>query len=132
MYQASSYAAIRPNVLGSNFPERLLKDYNGQSYWLSYSPIKKHPVWAISFGYAAKGMLGAFTNQWQNAQQQSFDYTNIPRYRNYYLSFDIKWSAIKTNHKGLKTAFKILDGIKIPLPGIGFYQNQWHFQGFKY
>jgi uncharacterized protein YfiM (DUF2279 family) len=132
MYQATNYAAIRPNVLGSTIPERLLKDYNGQSYWLSFSPIKKHPVWAISFGYGAKGMLGAFENKWQNAQQQSFDYSNIQRYKTYYLSLDIHWSAIKTKRKGLKTVFKILDGIKIPMPGIGFCQQKWALKGFNY
>jgi hypothetical protein len=77
-------------------------------------------------------MLGAFENKWQNAQQQSFDYSNIQRYKTYYLSLDIHWSAIKTKRKGLKTVFKILDGIKIPMPGIGFCQQKWALKGFNY
>jgi hypothetical protein len=33
----SSYrlCSKRPDVLGSNLPERIIKDYNGQTYWLS-------------------------------------------------------------------------------------------------
>ena len=132
LYQNSGLATIRPNVLGSNMAERLLKDYSGQSYWLSFSPIKKHPVWAISIGYGAKGMLGAFNNTWQNAQGQTFDYSSINRYRAYYLSFDIHWSKINTRHKGLKTLFKIMDGIKLPFPGIAYAQNQFKLRAFKY
>jgi hypothetical protein len=29
------YAQYRPNVLGSSLAEQILKDYNGQTYWLS-------------------------------------------------------------------------------------------------
>jgi hypothetical protein len=29
------YAQYRPNVLGSSLAEQMLKDYNGQTYWLS-------------------------------------------------------------------------------------------------
>lgn len=35
----SKYARYRPNTLGNNFSERILKDYNGQTYWLSESGI---------------------------------------------------------------------------------------------
>ncbi len=34
-YAPSDYAQYRPNALGSTFPEKLIKDYNAQTYWLS-------------------------------------------------------------------------------------------------
>ena len=34
-FQTSPYAAMFPEQLGSNTIEQLLKDYNGQTYWLS-------------------------------------------------------------------------------------------------
>ena len=34
-FSPSPYAKVRPEILGSNFSEQLLKDYNGQTYWLS-------------------------------------------------------------------------------------------------
>jgi hypothetical protein len=35
----NQYARYRPNVLGHSFSEQLLKDYNGQTYWLSVTYI---------------------------------------------------------------------------------------------
>jgi hypothetical protein len=43
-----AYAQYRPNVLGSSLAEQMLKDYNGQTYWLSiYTPSIKaqNPKW---------------------------------------------------------------------------------------
>jgi hypothetical protein len=39
------HAQYRPNVLGSSLAEQILKDYNGQTYWLSvvYTPSIKNP-----------------------------------------------------------------------------------------
>lgn len=34
-FHQSSYAKYRPDELGSNFAQQIIKDYNGQSYWLS-------------------------------------------------------------------------------------------------
>jgi hypothetical protein len=31
----TTHAQYRPNVLGSSLAEQMLKDYNGQTYWLS-------------------------------------------------------------------------------------------------
>jgi hypothetical protein len=34
-FHTTQYAQYRPNVLGSSLAEQILKDYNGQTYWLS-------------------------------------------------------------------------------------------------
>jgi hypothetical protein len=34
-FHTTQYAQYRPNVLGSSLAEQMLKDYNGQTYWLS-------------------------------------------------------------------------------------------------
>jgi uncharacterized protein YfiM (DUF2279 family) len=34
-FHTTPYASARPNILGSSVPEQILKDYNGQTYWLS-------------------------------------------------------------------------------------------------
>jgi uncharacterized protein YfiM (DUF2279 family) len=41
-FRTTALASIRPEMLGSNLPERLLKDYNGQTYWVDINPI--HPL----------------------------------------------------------------------------------------
>ena len=33
-FHTTPYASARPNVLGSSISEQILKDYNGQTYWL--------------------------------------------------------------------------------------------------
>jgi hypothetical protein len=42
-FHTTQYAQYRPNVLGSSLAEQMLKDYNGQTYWLSviYTPSIK-------------------------------------------------------------------------------------------
>jgi len=38
-FHPTQYAALRPTVLGNGFPQELLKDYNGQTYWFSFNPL---------------------------------------------------------------------------------------------
>ncbi|WP_338765385.1 DUF2279 domain-containing protein [Bernardetia sp. ABR2-2B] len=118
----TSYSDLRPNTLGENLPTKILKDYNGQTYWFSSSPAlwlnkaskTKFPKWlAFSIGYGANGMLYGSENQNnENGYQSS---------RDFYMSLDINWSQIKTKRKGLQLLFGVLDGIKIPFPA--FYYN---------
>lgn len=67
-YHNSIYAKYNPAELGSNLPQRLLKDYNGQSYWLSFNLSSfmgktNFPKWInADIGYGASGMTGAVKN----------------------------------------------------------------------
>lgn len=125
-YSPSDYAAIRPNVLGSSPLQSVFKDYNGQTYWLSAnckSFLKeeaKIPAWLnVAVGYGADGMVGGFTNQFET-NGIAYNYTNLPRNRQFYLSPDIDLTKIKTNKKWLKTSLVILNCLKTPLPGMGY------------
>jgi hypothetical protein len=58
-FHTTQYAQYRPNVLGSSLAEQMLKDYNGQTYWLSiYTPSIKaqKPKW-LNYGSGWNGML---------------------------------------------------------------------------
>lgn len=68
-FHPSIYATYNPAELGTNFLQRILKDYNGQSYWLSLNvrsviPSAHYiPVWAnLDVGCSAEGMTGAINN----------------------------------------------------------------------
>ena len=67
-YHNSIYAKYNSAELGSNLPQRLLKDYNGQSYWLSFNLSSfmgktNFPKWInADIGYGASGMTGAVKN----------------------------------------------------------------------
>lgn len=119
-FHPTGYAAIRPNTLGKTWNEQLLKDYNGQTYWLTYSPVKKYKWLGLAVGYGASGMVGGDDNIWLDKNNITQDYSYIKRYRQYYLSLEIDFTQIKTKSKTLKTVFYILNGIKMPLPTLEF------------
>lgn len=119
-YHNSKFAKIRPDVLGNKFHERLLKDYNGQTYWLSAninSFLKQgngFPKWLnVAVGYSGNNMVYGRTEE--NAQN-GFGHHR----RQYYLSFDLDLSRIETKSKFLKTTFRIFNNIKVPFPSLEF------------
>ncbi len=68
-FHKSIFAKYNPNMLGANFPQRLIKDYNGQSYWLSFNIHSflnngnNFPRWMnADIGYGADGMIGGIVN----------------------------------------------------------------------
>ncbi|HEU4473077.1 MAG TPA: DUF2279 domain-containing protein [Flavisolibacter sp.] len=112
-------------LYGSSLPERLLKDYNAQSYWLSFNlssltKISSLPPWLnLSIGYGADGMYGGYDNFLKDENGNIvFDARNIRRYRQWYLSPDIDLTRIKTGSKLLRTAFFVLNHIKVPAPAV--------------
>lgn len=116
-FHTTSYAAIRPELLGENFLEQTLKDYNGQTYWLSanlwsFNKKSNFPKWInLALGYGAEGMISAKKNLPLDS-----DLPQIERYRQFYLSLDVDLTKIKTRSKLLKTVFSTINFIKIPAP----------------
>lgn len=127
-FQQSEFSKYRPNLLGSNFQENMLKDYNGQTYWLSVNPSSfmsketKFPKWLnVAIGYGAEGMTGGEYNPATfdaSGHQVSFE-----RYRQYYLSLDVDLTRIKTRSKFLRTVFYSIGFIKIPAPALEFTKH---------
>lgn len=117
-FHQTSYAKLRPNTLGENFIQQTLKDYNGQTYWLSaniwsFYKESKFPKWLnVAIGYGAEGMLYG-ENLPTNMLQQN-------PYRQFYLSFDIDLTKINTSSKFLKSLFSVINFIKIPAPTLEF------------
>jgi hypothetical protein len=123
-FHPTKYPAYRPDLLGSGFAEQLIKDYNGQTYWLSgnissFLPkTTKFPHWLnVAFGYGAEGMTGASSNStvYNNQPVPQYD-----RYRQFYLSMDIDLTRIKTRSKSLKTLLTLISFIKIPCPALEY------------
>lgn len=129
----SKYAQYRSDQLGDTFLIQMLKDYNGQTYWLSINPTTffkneiKFPKWLnIAFGYGANGMLGARYNN-VLAQDEKGNTFNFKRYRQYYFSLDVDLTRIKTKSKILKTVFSGLNIIKIPFPNLEWSEHKIKF-----
>ncbi len=108
---------------GTTLPSRILKDYNGQTYWLSVNPKSfmknresKMPGWLnIALGTGAEGMFGGDSNSWYDEDGERH-FIATPRYRQWYLSPDIDFTRIPTRHKGLQFAFMVMNILKMPMP----------------
>ncbi len=122
-FHQTKYAELRTERLGENFLEQSLKDYNGQTYWLSanmhsFFNKSKLPKWLnLAFGYGADGML---TGDESIGGSQFIEQERI---RQFYLSLDVDLGRIKTNSKVLKTIFNIVNFIKIPAPTFEINSN---------
>jgi uncharacterized protein YfiM (DUF2279 family) len=113
------------NLFGKSTPERLLKDYNGQTYWLSttvkpFFPGSKIPAWLqVSLGTGAEGLFGGYENRAKDKEGNiTFSRPDIKRYRQWYLAPDIDLTKIKTNKKGVKLALQLINVFKFPTPSL--------------
>lgn len=119
-------------IFGSSTAERFLKDYNGQTYWLSaniksFFPESKLPAWLmVSVGTGTEGMFGARDNIGKDANGNIiFSRTDIKRYRQWYLAPDIDLTKIKTKKKGIKVALNILNIVKFPMPSLEYSNGKF-------
>lgn len=115
-FHTTKYAKARPATLGASINEQVLKDYNGQTYWLSanldtFIKQNKLPKWLnIAVGYSGSNM---FYGSYSEAQQNG--YYQKPN-REFFISLDIDLTKIKTESALLKTVFSVCNTIKIPAP----------------
>lgn len=115
-FHQTEYASQRPDKLGNGFLEEMVKDYNGQTYWLSanvrsFFKESSIPSWLnVAVGYGAEGMLTGKSESVNNL------IISPQRRRQYYLSFDVDLTKIKTNSHVLKSVFDVLNVIKLPFP----------------
>jgi hypothetical protein len=125
----------RNQLFGNSLLERTLKDYNSQTYWISaniksFIPSSSLPAWLnLSVGYNANGMLGGTENRWTDKQGNYLDRSDIPRVRRFILSADVDLTKIKTNSKFLRSAFYVLNMVKIPAPAISI-DSKGKFTGY--
>lgn len=119
-FHQTKYADLSPGKLGDGLLEEFLKDYNGQTYWLSFnlhSFFKNDniPKWLnVAAGYGADGMVFASN---ENVNSYAADKTVT---RQFYLSLDVDLSRIKTKSHVLKSIFDVLNVIKVPFPTLEF------------
>lgn len=126
-YHNTQFPQYCPSLLGSTLPEKMLKDYNGQTIWMSFN-IKslfldknsKFPSWInLALGYSGNGM----THSTYNPTPEFI------RTRQFVLSPDIDLTRIPVKNKFLKTTLKVLNIIKIPMPAI-MLDSQGNFSAY--
>ena len=128
-FHTTQYADYRPDLLGSTTQERIIKDYNGQTYWFSanlYSFSKKSKIpkcLNLALGYGAEGLIG------ENGAKNTLILATKPeKYRQFCLSLDLDLTKINTKSRFLKTVFSVLNTVKIPAPTLEYSPQK----GFKF
>ena len=114
-YTPSTFAEMNEEVLGRNFQQRILKDYNAQTYWASVNVSRflatgaTFPRWLnIAIGYGGTKMTsGNFVVD---------DVNNFQREREFYFSFDADLERVQWKKKWMRRTAKVLSFIKIPGP----------------
>jgi hypothetical protein len=128
-YCPSNYSKYRPEVLGGNLAEKMLKDYNATTFWLSVNlntlGNRSLPAWFnLALGYGATGMTGGFEN-FSSPEPKYKLVPNSERASEFYISTDIDLSKIKVKSKFLKGLLYTLNFIKIPGPTLGYSKKGW-------
>ena len=131
-YYPSEYTKWRPDVLGDNDLQKLFKDYNAQTYWLSFNvhsflnKESKFPNWLnVAVGAGARGMTGGKSNP--EIKDEKGNSIVFERQRQIYLSLDADLSKIKVKSKIMKKLLQTVNLIKIPFPCIALYGNKLYF-----
>ncbi len=126
-FHRSEYASQRPEALGNGLLEEIIKDYNGQTIWLSMDVDKfiRFPKWLnVAVGYGTESML--YARDAQNIEQ------GIYPYRQVYLGLDFDLTAIKSRSKVVNTLIFFANMIKLPAPAIEFSQGKVKAYAFYY
>lgn len=131
--QLTPFAAMRPALLGSGTAERLLKDYNGQTIWLSANIAaflhggSRFPRWLnIAVGYGAENMVTAEDDRLNTARGIG------PRSPQVFLSFDADLTRIKSRSAFVRTALFLLNSIKLPAPALEWRDGRFLAHGLYF
>ena len=124
-FHTTRFAQYRPEVLGSTFSEQILKDYNGQTYWLSanlksfFKDSKIPKILNVAIGYGADGMIAG-----KGENSVIITDQNQSKSRQFYLSLDLDLTKIETKSHFLKTFFSVFSVLKIPAPTLEYSANE--------
>jgi hypothetical protein len=135
-YHPTSFPAYCPEELGRNSFQKMIKDYNGQTFWISanlksFSNQDSHvPRWFnIALGLGATGITGPVNeNPVAGGNPNS---TFEPR-RLYYIAPDIDLTKIHTKSKTLKWFFEAFGFLKFPLPALELSGKGLKFKPFYF
>ena len=128
-YSPTKWAAENVEQLGANHLERALKDYNGQTYWISFNMksllnIEKagFPNWLnLAIGYSGDNMTHPYHEE-----------NDEERKRQYLISLDVDLTRIKTKNKTLNFVLHTFGFLKFPIPTFEFSNGNVSFHPIYY
>ena len=119
-FHKTIYSKYAPGELGANEWQSWLKDYNGQTYWLSANPSSfmksnsSFPSWLnVAFGMGADGMIGARSNPSKigNVAIPEFKRTQL-----YLFSLDADLKRINNSQNNPQVLLSVPNILKVPAP----------------
>lgn len=109
-FHPTSFAPLRPELLGNGLFEEILKDYNGQTFWYSIR-VPVFPRWlTLAVGVGAEGMI--YGREPENLA------AGLDPHRRYFLSVDVDLSHLKPASRVLQLLLYVPSVIKIPAPTV--------------
>lgn len=127
------------DIFGKGSAARMLKDYNGQTYWLSTGlknlfPQSRIPAWLqVSVGTGVENVFGARSNvAYDEDGNVKFDRSELKRYRQWYISPDIDLTKIPTRKKGIRFMLNVLNVIKVPAPSLEYGNGKFGFNWISF
>lgn len=120
-------------LYGDKVYTSFIKDYNGQTYWISVNPndfnqLTFLPKWMnIAVGYGGEQIYGGDGNYWTDENDVFHNYTHIPRIRQYYFSLDVDLRHLKGKNKAINTLIALLNVLKFPMPTLEFSKQGMRF-----
>jgi len=126
-FHRTGYPPLRPALLGDNLLSEIVKDYNGQTYWLSFDVDKftAFPRWLnVAVGYGAHDMIYA-----RDGENREYGYDP---YRQYYLALDVDLTAIRTRSRWVRALLYALNTVRLPAPAFEFSRHGTKFHAFYF
>ncbi|GAB3805617.1 DUF2279 domain-containing protein [Spirosoma humi] len=124
-FRKTIFPPFRPNVLGKTTGVQMLKDYNGQQYWLSVNLASILPVgpsfprWLnMDIGYSGSGMIGGHENP-PVVDKEGRPIT-FERYRQFFISPDADLSRINSFSPSLQRFVGTAQFFKIAAPSLEY------------
>lgn len=124
-YPSGELRTRADELYGKTFLEKILKDYNGITTWMSFNLYSfnhkiKAPWLNLAFGYGAGNMYGGFDNTWTDKAGVYHNRNDVKRYRKFFISLDADFTKFKTKSKAGKMVLGILNIVKLPMPALEF------------
>lgn len=127
-FHRTGYPDLRDDdVLGDGLLSEIFKDYNGETFWLSFDLDKffRFPKWLnFAVGYGAHEMV--------YARDEENEAAGYYAYRQYYVGIDFDLSHIKTRSGALNTLLFFVNMIKLPAPALEISSRGTTFRVFQF
>ena len=122
-------------LYGTTLAQRLVKDYNAQTIWLSANPAVlfgrsrgRMPWLNLAVGYSANDVYGAHGNNWGRNGYALRASEITQRGREYALSLDIDLERLPVKNPVLRTVLTALNLFKVPAPALLYQQASGRLQ----